>query len=283
MAQDPPTRTPGSPAAAPGDPAAHANADSALVRLDDHQLAAHIATQAGQLLMALRRDSGLSGQALGAAGDAQANQLILRLLRAARPQDAFLSEETAPDPARLQQHRVWIIDPLDGTREYAEAAADGALRSDWAVHVALAEGGRPSACAVALPADGITLCTLPAPVLPPMADAPLRIVVSRSRPPAEAQHLADTLGAELVPLGSAGAKVMAVVRGQVQAYVHSGGQYEWDSCAPVGVALSAGLHASRLDGSPLVYNRADTYLPDLLVCRMEWAPRLLAALAKHHG
>lgn len=243
--------------------------------LNDHELAADIAATAGRLLMAMRGSPVLAGKPLGAAGDATANLLITQMLAQARPADGFLSEETAPDPARLAMARVWIIDPLDGTREYGEAA-DG--RDDWAVHVALTEDGKPTACAVALPTLGLTLSTARPPALPPTPAGRIKILVSRTRAPEIAQRVAAVLDAELVPMGSAGAKAMAVVNGQAHAYLHAGGQYEWDSCAPVGVALAVGLHASRIDGSPCVYNRADSYMPDLLVCRPELADRLLAAI-----
>jgi 3'(2'), 5'-bisphosphate nucleotidase len=196
-----------------------------------------------------------------------------------RPDDAVLSEEGQPrrsHPDRSSTDRVWVVDPLDGTREFAEPP-----RTDWAVHVALAEAGRPTAGAVALPGIGLTLSTAEPPAssaLPPIPARP-RIVVSRTRPAIEALVVANALGADLIEMGSAGAKTMAVVRGEADAYVHTGGQHEWDSCAPVAVALAAGLHATRVDGSPLDYNRADTYLPDLVVCRTELAGRILTTLA----
>lgn len=244
--------------------------------MNDHQLAAEVAATAGNLLRAMRTTPVLAGKPLGAAGDATANVLITHMLQQARPGDGFLSEETAPDPARLAKSRVWIVDPLDGTREYGEAA-DG--RTDWAVHVALVEDGRPTACAVALPALGETLSTAAPAPLPPAPAGRLKILVSRTRAPEIALRVAAALDAELVPMGSAGAKAMAVLRGEAHAYLHAGGQYEWDSCAPVGVALAAGLHASRIDGQPCLYNRADTSMPDLLVCRPELATRLLDAIA----
>jgi 3'(2'), 5'-bisphosphate nucleotidase len=240
---------------------------------DDHALAAHLATEAGRLLVELRaRTTAADGRALGRAGDRQAHELLVAALAEARPGDAVLSEEGVADPARLEASRVWIVDPLDGTREYGEVP-----RTDWAVHVALVVDGLPVAGAVALPARGLTLATRPAPPPPPARDGPPRVVVSRSRPPAEARRVAEALGGELVPCGSAGAKAMAVVLGEADAYPHSGGQYEWDSAAPVAVAAAAGLHVSRLDGSPLVYNRPDPYLPDLLVCRPELAEAVIAA------
>jgi 3'(2'), 5'-bisphosphate nucleotidase len=237
--------------------------------VDDHELAADIAAQAGRLLLELRARGASKDD-----GDRESNELILARLREARPDDAVLSEESKDDPIRLERERVWIVDPLDGTREFGEAG-----RADWAVHVALVVDRVPFACAVALPAqDEIVLSTASAPALAPPHDGPMRLLVSRTRPPALASYLADTLGAELVPLGSAGAKTMAVVRGVADVYAHSGGQYEWDSAAPVGVAAAAGCHCSRLDGAPLVYNCPDPYLPDLLVCRPELAERVLAAV-----
>lgn len=207
-------------------------------------------------------------------GDRESNELILARLAVARPDDAVLSEESRDDRVRLERERVWIVDPLDGTREFGEVG-----RTDWAVHVALVVNGTPHACAVALPAqDDVVLATVPPPSLAPRAAAKLRLLVSRTRPPKLAQHLADVLDADLVPLGSAGAKTMAVVQGHADVYAHSGGQYEWDSAAPVGVAAAAGCHCSRLDGSRLVYNRPDPYLPDLLVCRPEVAATVLAAI-----
>jgi 3'(2'), 5'-bisphosphate nucleotidase len=192
----------------------------------------------------------------------------------ARPDDGLLSEEARDNPARLAKSRVWIIDPLDGTREYSEG------RSDWAVHVALAVDGVPVHGAVALPGlpgEVVLRSDQPQP-LAPMATRP-RFLVSRTRPAAEAEAVARALGGELVAMGSAGAKAMAVVRGEAEVYLHSGGQYEWDSCAPVAVAAAHGLHCSRLDGAPLVYNRPDTFMPDLLICRKQWAAAVLAELA----
>jgi len=240
----------------------------------DHALAAQLATEAGELLVALReRVGGAQPWALGDAGDAAAHRLLVERFAELRPDDAVLSEEGVLDPARLLSPRVWIVDPLDGTREFSEVP-----RVDWAVHVALVVDGLVAAGAVALPAQGITLASLPAPVLPPAVEGPPRIEASRSRPAAEAELIAEVLGAKLLPLGSAGAKAMAVVQGDADIYAHSGGQYEWDSAAPVAVAQAAGLWCSRLDGSPLVYNRPDPYLPDLLICRPELAEPILTAL-----
>jgi 3'(2'), 5'-bisphosphate nucleotidase len=240
--------------------------------MTDAELAAHLAEAAGHLLIAVRAAGVLEGKALGKAGDAVANQFLCHALRARRPDDALLSEEEKDNLERLAASRVWIVDPVDGTREYGEA------RADWAVHVALAVDGVPVIGAVALPDAGVVLRS-DAPVAVPPAPATLRMVVSRTRPAPEAQAVAARIGAALVPMGSAGAKAMAVIRGEADIYLHTGGQYEWDNCAPAAVALAHGLHASRIDGTPLVYNRADTYMPDLLICRKEHAAMVLASVA----
>lgn len=232
--------------------------------MTDADLAAHLAEVAGRLLLNVR-DTGLFGpKALGKAGDATANQFLVHALREQRPDDALLSEEEKDDLSRLKSTRVWIIDPVDGTREYGEE------RTDWAVHVALAVDGVPVLGAVALPGAGQVLRS-DQPGLVPPAPERLRMVVSRTRPAAEAVAVAERLGADLIPMGSAGAKAMAVVRGEADIYLHTGGQYEWDSCAPAAVALAHGLHVSRVDGQPLIYNQADSYMPDLLVCRHDHA------------
>ena len=233
----------------------------------DADLAAAIAAEAGELLLDVRRR--VSGHDAGAEGDRLANTLILARLAEARPDDAVLSEERVCDGARLAASRVWIVDPLDGTREFSEG------RDDWAVHVGLAADGVAVAGAVALPAlaqifaSNATLQRAP-------ANMPPRIVVSRTRPPAAAIRIAEALRATLVPMGSAGAKAMAVVRGYAEIYLHSGGQNEWDNCAPVAVAQAHGLHCSRLDGSALRYNNVDPYLPDLLICSPALAADVLA-------
>jgi 3'(2'), 5'-bisphosphate nucleotidase len=241
--------------------------------LSDVQVAARAARAAADVLLSLRAQGDLTGRALGDAGDAAAQRAILASLGADRPDDVVFSEEAVDDARRLQADRVWIVDPLDGTREYGERG-----RHDWAVHVALWERGDLTAAAVALPGLDEILLTEPAPQLPPRADGPVRVAVSRSRPPAEATTVADELDAVLVPLGSAGYKTVAVARGEVDAYVHSGGQYQWDSAAPVAIARAAGLTTCRLDGSPLVYNDPDPWLPDLIVCRPELADRILDAV-----
>jgi 3'(2'), 5'-bisphosphate nucleotidase len=230
---------------------------------NDHEVAATLAAEAGALLLAIRSQG-------GAEGDRQSNELLLRRLAELRPDDAVLSEESVDDPVRLERSRVWIVDPLDGTREYGEPP-----REDWAVHVALAVDGDPVVGAVALPAAGHLLSTADPPSVAPPVSGPIRLAVSRTRPPACVDELLKHLDAVLVPMGSAGAKAMAVVLGEVDVYAHSGGQYEWDSCAPVAVAAAAGLHVSRLDGSPLRYNEPNPYLPDLLISRTEIAGRVL--------
>ena len=237
--------------------------------MNDHELAASLATAAGELLLEIRPTIP-DPQELKAAGDARANVLILDRLRPARPDDAILSEESADDLARLDHDRVWIVDPLDGTREYGEPDRD-----DWAVHVALSIGGTAAIGAVALPAQGITYATDPAATLAARPDGPPRLVVSRTRPPAITDALQAALGADLVPMGSAGAKAMAILQGRADIYAHAGGQYQWDSAAPVAVAAAAGLHVSRLDGAPLVYNDAERSLPDLLICRPEHADAVI--------
>ena len=246
-------------------------------RIDDHTLAADLAEAAGELLLALRRAPPADG--LGAAGDRRSHRFLVDAIRRHRPTDAILSEEAADDLSRLTADRVWIIDPLDGTREFAE---DG--REDWAVHVALWRRGALAAGAVALPARALVLSTASTGSRPrARVDGRLRFLVSRTRPPVIATHAARAMHADLVPMGSAGAKTMAVVRGEADAYIHAGGQYEWDSAAPVAVAGAAGLHASRVDGSPLRYNQRDPSLPDLLVCRADLAQTLLKALATAIG
>ena len=266
----------------------------------DDRLAADLAAEAGQLLLKLRarfdagpgRDPGMA-TTLRREGDQQSHEFITAELARRRPGDSVLSEEGADDRARLSASRVWIVDPLDGTREFGEPG-----RTDWAVHVALWEDGALTAGAVALPAQATVLATgglatgglataspLPDPGPAPASpgDGTLRLVVSRTRPPELAQRLAAAVGAELVPLGSAGAKAAEVIRGSADAYVHSGGQYEWDSAAPVAVALAAGLHASRIDGSALVYNQDPPSVPDILICRADLADVLLEAIGSVRG
>lgn len=237
--------------------------------MNDSQLAAHLAHVAGRILLEVRASGLLSGKALGKAGDETANQFLVHALGDQRPDDGLLSEEEKDNHERLAKSRVWIIDPVDGTREYGEE------RADWAVHVALAVDGIPQIGAVALP--GLDL-VLRSDQIAPLGVAPAipRMVVSRTRPAKEALDVAEKIGAELIPMGSAGAKAMAIVRGEAEIYLHTGGQYEWDSCAPAAVAAAYGLHVSRVDGSPLIYNQANVYMPDLLICRPEWAEIILA-------
>lgn len=241
--------------------------------MTDAELCAALATEAGQLLLELQASGRFEGKALGVEGDRIANALLCDALRKHRPDDALLSEEEKDCKSRCVESRVWIIDPLDGTREYGEG------RTDWAVHVALAVDGVATDGAVALPGLGLTLSSANPLALQP-ANQPLKMLVSRTRPAAEAVAVAEKLGAELLPMGSAGAKAMAVVRGEADIYLHTGGQYEWDNCAPVAVAQAAGLHCSRIDGSPMRYNAANPYLPDLLICRTELAATVLAMIAE---
>lgn len=251
--------------------------------LTDAELAADLAADAGKLLLQVRAEIGFDQPwTLGEAGDRQANSLLLRRLQAERPGDAVLSEEAHDDLARLKSDRVWIIDPLDGTREFSTPGRD-----DWAVHIALwrrSSNGQPEItdAAVALPARGNVVYrtdTVTSGAAPAGVPGTLRIAVSATRPPAVLHRIRQTLAIQPVSIGSAGAKAMAVIDGYVDAYLHAGGQWEWDSAAPAGLMLAAGMHASRLDGSPLRYNQLDPYLPDLLMCRAEVAPILLGAIA----
>ncbi len=248
--------------------------DGAAIISADDRLAGDLATEAGRRLLTLRERGG-DADTLRRDGDRQSHEFLAAELARLRPGDAVLSEEGRDDPVRLSSARVWIVDPLDGTREFGEPG-----RSDWAVHVALWEQGTLTAGAVALPAQGKVLSTataVPPPV--PSGDGQLRVVVSRSRPPEFVQRLAEVIGAQLLPLGSAGAKAAAVICGEADAYVHSGGQYEWDSAAPVAVATAAGLHASRIDGAQLSYNQAHPWMPDILICQAALAGMLLGAIS----
>jgi 3'(2'), 5'-bisphosphate nucleotidase len=237
----------------------------------DDQVAARLATAAGRLLLEIRTELAEATQVeRKAVGDKRSHDFLMQELAVERPGDAVLSEEGADDPVRLSADRVWIVDPLDGTREFSEPGRD-----DWAVHVALWQLGELVAGAVALPAQGITLATPAVTPPPPAPDTP-RIVVSRTRPPPIALAVRNALGGTLVAMGSAGAKVASVVRGLSDVYVHAGGQYEWDSAAPVAVARAAGLHTSRINGAALTYNRPDPLLPDLVICRPELAEAVLA-------
>ena len=244
-----------------------------MTAMTDAELAAQLADHAGRILLAVRDAGLIEGKPLGKAGDETANQFLVHALRQQRPADGLLSEESKDTAERLDKSRVWIVDPVDGTREYGEQ------RTDWAVHVALAIDGVAETGAVALPGLDLVLRSDAPQPLSTAAERP-RLVVSRTRPAKEAVAVAERIGGELVTMGSAGAKAMAVVRGEAEIYLHSGGQFEWDSCAPVAVARAHGLHCSRIDGSALVYNQRDTYMPDLLICRAEWAERVLAEVAE---
>lgn len=244
--------------------------------LNDHELAGQLAAKAGELLLRVRAElSDAEPQVRKDEGDRRAHNLLMHELQAARPDDAVLSEEGKDDKSRLSASRVWIVDPLDGTREFGEIP-----RTDWAVHVALVEHGDLAAGAVALPGLQTTLSTGDGLALPDVHPGPPRVIASRSRPGPAAQAICEALDGEMLLMGSAGAKAMAVVTGQADIYAHTGGQYEWDSCAPVAVARSAGFHTSRIDGSPLVYNNEDPYMPDLLICRPEFAEVAIATIAR---
>jgi 3'(2'), 5'-bisphosphate nucleotidase len=249
-------------------------------RGDDHLFAAWAATVAGERLERLRTQ-GLEGKELKDAGDQLGHTILMHLIGTYRPDDAVLSEEGKDDKVRLGRQRVWIVDPLDGTREYSEPPRD-----DWAVHVALWQDGDLTAGAVAQPGMATTFSTAHPPVVPPRTSDKPRIAVSRTRPPAFVAALADEIGAETIPMGSAGAKVISVARDVTDIYVHAGGQYEWDSAAPVVVARAAGLHTSRADGAELKYNQEDVWLPDLLVCRPELADTVAGFVRRYwaeHG
>ncbi|MEI2777007.1 MAG: 3'(2'),5'-bisphosphate nucleotidase CysQ [Tetrasphaera sp.] len=243
----------------------------------DDLLAKDLAVDAGRVLLRIRGDYPADGDALALknAGDLGSHDFLMAMLAQARPDDAVLSEEGADNPARLATERVWIVDPLDGTREFSERPRD-----DWAVHVALWERGELVAGAVALPAREQVFATDAPPAIPAASGGKIRLAVSRSRPPAWLPALVEALDAEVVPMGSAGVKAVSVLDGSTDAYVHAGGQYEWDSAAPVAVASAAGLHTSRVDGSPLLYNQPNVLLPDLVVCRPELAEQILAAVAR---
>ena len=242
----------------------------------DQQLASRIATQAGIMLVELRDELAIEGihyWDLKDEGDVAGHRYIMSALTAARPDDVILSEEAADNRKRLSAERVWIIDPIDGTNEFAEHP-----RHDWAIHIALWESGELTAASVALPTLGITFDASPAAVVPPSTRAKPLLVTSRSRNPYCAVMVANALGCDVARLGSAGAKAMAVVMGEADIYVHDGGMYQWDSAAPSAVAKAAGLHVSRIDGSPLKYNQESLWLPDFLVCRTELAEPALKAL-----
>ena len=238
----------------------------------DAEFATHLAATAGQLLLEIRASGWFAADTLGKMGDQAANRYLVQAIRDHRPDDGLLSEEEKDNVERLDRQRVWIIDPVDGTREYGEG------RSDWAVHVGLAIDGQPVLGAVALPGLGLVLSG-DRPIKVPEAPHKLRMLVSRTRPAKEAVAVAEAIGAELIGMGSAGAKAMAVVRGEADIYLHTGGQYEWDSCAPAAVAALHGLHVSRADGSPLVYNQPDVYMPDRLICRKGHANMVLETLS----
>lgn len=246
--------------------------------LSDAHLTNHLAEGCGHILKGVRRGGLLRGAALGKAGDNHAQAWIAHVLQQHRPGDGFLSEEATDNSSRLRKDRVWVIDPLDGTHEFATG------RQDWAIHVALVIDGQPAHAAVGLPDLGVTFCSsdVRAVAGPPTG----KFVISRNRPPKIADYIAQRMGYTTHGMGSAGAKTMHVLLGDYDGYIHSGGQYEWDQAAPVGVALAAGLHCSRLDGSPVRFNNADPYIPDLLICRPDKADEVLELagnFAQNHG
>jgi 3'(2'), 5'-bisphosphate nucleotidase len=231
---------------------------------------------AGHLLVRIREEltgSGAPAWQVMDAGDLASHRYIVQELARARPEDAVLSEEGLEDPRRFDADRVWIVDPLDGTSEFGEPG-----RPDWAVHIALWNADHLAAGAVSIPALDLIFCTDPPSVVPTSDRARPLLVTSRTRNPYVAVVVANALEADAVRLGSAGAKAMAVVTGDADIYVHDGGMYQWDSAAPAAVALAAGLHVSRIDGSPMVFNDRDPWLPDLLICRPEFAEPTLEAL-----
>lgn len=243
--------------------------------VDDATLTLRLALGTGEILKGVRNVGLLRGTELGDAGDALAQDWIARVLLQHRPHDGFLSEEAADSPDRLDNDRVWIVDPLDGTKEFAGG------RQDWAVHIALVEDGRVTHAAVGMPDLGRVFHT--GEVRAVLGRRTNRLVISHNSTPTIAGHIAGALGMETTTMGSCGAKAMSVLLGDNDAYVHAGGQYEWDNAAPVGVCLAAGLHCSRLDGSELSYNHESTYLPDLLICRPELAGPVLDAAADFHA
>lgn len=241
-------------------------------QISDASLARLLAEGTGDLLKGIRSAGLLRGRALGAAGDHLAQNWIERCLRQHRPDDGMLSEEANDDETRLGKDRVWVLDPLDGTKEYATG------RQDWAIHIALVENGIPTHAAVGLPDLGAIFSTADAKaVLGPYSR---KIAISHNHPPAIATHIAEKLGFETLSMGSAGAKAMHVLLGDADAYIHAGGQYEWDQAAPVGVAKAAGLHCSHLDGSELTFNHKDAYVHDLLICRPELKDEILGLAAE---
>ena len=248
------------------------------VEISDSRLTNSLAQGCGEILKGVRNGGLLRGLSLGDAGDEAAQEWIARVLAQHRPQDGMLSEEAADDLARLEKDRVWIVDPLDGTKEFATG------RQDWAVHIALVENGIPIHAAVGLPDLGVTFKSSDVrAVTGPLSK---KFVISRNRPPKVASYIAEKMGYETVGVGSAGAKAMHVLLGDYDGYIHAGGQYEWDQAAPVGVAQAAGLHCCRLDGSEIRFNNEDTFIPDILICRPELKDEILEhaqAFAAEHG
>lgn len=244
--------------------------------MSDADLATVLAQHTGVLLVQHREQlierGNVSVWQLKDSGDMLAHHFLLDAFRALRPADSVLSEEGHDDRTRVHANRVWIVDPLDGTNEYGEG------RADWAVHIALWEDNALTAGAVSLPSIDTVFSTDPAPVVPPKEGHKPRLVTSRNRAPYAAILVAENMDCDAFRLGSAGAKAMSIIMGEADIYVHDGGMHQWDTAAPAAVALAAGLHASRLDGSPLEYNDADTWLPDFFMCRPEYTDEILHSI-----
>ena len=273
---------------------------------NDAELARDVAQAAGQRLIALRRDFGPVDaadrdqiRALRDAADRASHEFILSRLNAERPDDAVLSEEGHDGLERDTAHRVWIVDPLDGTSEFGQG------RADFAVHVALWQrddsAGPGTARLVAgcidLPAQRVTYSSADSGAFASArADtdsdltvhrpgAPVRVVVSRTRPPALAidpERLAAALevanieigAVDVLRVGSVGAKVAELLGGRADLYLHDSGFYEWDVAAPLIVAEHYGLRACHLNGTTITFNHRPPWVKDLVVGK----PELVAAV-----
>jgi len=257
--------------------------------------AARIAAEAGRRLVGLRASGRWTDEGiLGDVGDQAADGYLQGYLRGRYPDDGLLSEETVDAAERAGKRLVWIVDPLDGTKEYSSG------RHDWAVHVGLTIDGKPALGAVALPAidrvltgvcgGGIVQAAVTgsdgewpqafAADAGPSSGQPLRLACSRSHTPEWMQRFARELGgAELVPCGSVGFKVAMLLFGKADVYVHQKGLKEWDTCAPEAIARAAGWTVCRFDGSDQRYNQRDPRNDQIVVCRTRLRERVLAGLA----
>lgn len=240
--------------------------------LSDVRLTNLLAQGSGEILKGIRGVGLLRDKELAQAGDELAQNWIARVLAQHRPDDGFYPRRPRIIPRGCRKTSV-DCRPARWHKEFATG------RQDWAVHIALVEDGVPLHAAVGLPDLGVVFRS--SEVRAVSGPFSRRIVVSRNRPPEIADYVGKHMDLQTVRLGSAGAKAMKVLLGDVDAYIHSGGQYEWDQAAPVGVAQAAGLHVSRLDGSQHQFNRADTYIPDLLICRKELADDMLGHIADY--